>query len=164
MNGINDCPVDLSRLSCLREITISSFGYVGSNGTRLLRALCMLLDPASPFHSSSRINSTIEIVRLNIRCGSATFKGTTERNHQSHDSWDELDVLLNTSPLFGRLKEVEVRIAVIIEDMDRTRTRGGGEEDGQLRDEISDRTKNLFGSLRTHGAVKLSILVDYPAM
>jgi len=163
MNEINDCPIDLSRLSCLREIAISSFGYVGSNGTRLLRALCMLLDPASPFHSSSRINSTIEIVRLDIRCGSATFKGTTERNHQNHDSWDDLDVLLNTSPLFRQLKEVEVCIGVIIDDMDRTRTRGSGEE-GQLRDEISDRTKNLFGSLRTHGAVKLDIFVDYPVM
>ena len=156
MNEINDCPIDLSRLSCLREITISSFG------SQHALCMCMLLGaPWSPFHSPSRINSTIEIVRLEIRCRSATFKRTTERNR---DGWDDLDVLLDTSPLFRQLKKVEVRIGIIIDDVDRTPTHGSGECVYQLSEEISGRINNLFGSLRDHGAVKLSILIDCPVM
>jgi hypothetical protein len=95
--------------SCLREIAISSFGSVDS---RLLHALRKLLSTRS-----AAFLSPIEIVRLDIRWGSARFRSASTLSERN-PGWDELDKILSSSPLFRRLKVVEIRVGMIIDDGD----------------------------------------------
>ena len=165
---IKDCPIDFGVLSSLREIAISSFASVERyGGTGFLHALCQLLSIRdSAFQVSSNrshvVNSTIEIVRLNIHWGSVTFGNANVLFEHDDPGWEELDGLFSHSPLFRRLKMVEIRVKMII------RSEGTGIFDVkgayQLRNEISQRTTNLFRTLRAARSVKLTILIDSPSL
>jgi hypothetical protein len=158
MDEIKYRPFDFHHLFSLREIIISSFG---SAPKRHLHALCKLLGlrESAVLSPNSESSFTIEIVRLHMRWGS-TAVGTARTLFEDNDpACHELDRILNGSPLFRRLKIVEIRIGVTIDNAQRS---GRGEMDSRgLKTKMSSDIKNLFCGLRTSKAVKFSIVIDY---
>ena len=158
MEEIKDNPIDFSSSLCLREIAISCFGSVEG---RILRAVCKLLSTRPVSLSSTSINSTIEIVKLDIRLGGARIRSANIPFERNDSGWDELDKLLSNNPLFRQLKVVEIRVGMIIEDDEDT---SDGKDVCQLRKEISQGINKLFRKLTATREVKLSILINYPTI
>jgi len=158
MDEIKSNPFDLDHLSSLREIIISSFG---SAPKRHMHALCKLLGvrESAVLSPNSESEFTIEIVRLHMRWGSTTVGTASTLFERIDPTWHTLDRILNGCPLFRRLKIVEIRITVTI---DNTQRSGRGETDSRdLKTKMSSDIENLFGGLRTSKAVKFSITIDY---
>ena len=163
MEEIKDSPIDFGSLLSIRKITVSSFGYFQRpDGTQLQHshALCKLLsNRESAFLSSSGINSSsIEFVRLAICWGGTTAKKFLERYDPG---WDELDKILGNSPLFRRLRVVEIHVKIDSIDMyTPQRFDDGSYSVDVLKKEILQRMNHLFKRLRASKAIKLSILIN----
>jgi len=163
LEKVKRIPIAIDRLSCLREIQISSFGSFEKYGTRLLLPLADLLSSRSALSSPRGLSDSIETVELEIFWGRVPW-GSEQTMFDPDDlGWTELDLVLSKSPHLHRLKNVLIRFGWIVNgDGVRNDDGGGASIAVQLREEVSSRMNNLFVRLKSVGWVTVSIIVECP--